>query len=102
MKYRDFAKRMHALASPEVKDAFYNGCVNELAGRVLRKVKKKTPVGPGVFEVIYNDDGSVKSTNVEKEKVRPGLKKLLKAERFAGDGTPRLRKGAGALTKLRY
>ena len=31
MRYREFAKRMHTLASPEVKDAFYNGCVNELA-----------------------------------------------------------------------
>lgn len=51
MKYREFAKRMHALASPEVKDAFYNGCVNELAGRVLSKVKKKTPVGEGVYAV---------------------------------------------------
>lgn len=51
MKYRAFAKRMHALASPEVKDAFYNGCVNELAGRVLGKVKKKTPVGEGVYAV---------------------------------------------------
>ncbi len=51
MKYRDFAKRMRALASPEVKDAFYNGCVNELAGRVLSKVKKKTPVGEGVYAV---------------------------------------------------
>lgn len=51
MKYRDFAKRMRALASPEVKAAFYNGCVNELAGRVLSKVKKKTPVGEGVYAV---------------------------------------------------
>ena len=51
MRYREFAKRMHTLASPEVKDAFYNGCVNELAGQVLSKVKKKTPVGEGVYAV---------------------------------------------------
>lgn len=108
MKYRDFAKRMHALASPEVKDAFYNGCVNELAGRVLRKVKKKTPVGPGVFEVIYNDDGSVKKYKRGKRKGKARLKKVAKGGtlRRGWNATPSERRGgtyeAKVLNNVKY
>lgn len=55
MNLKEFAEKMNAKA--EERDAFYNGCVNEVAGRILAKVKKKTPVGDGVFEAVRQPDG---------------------------------------------
>ena len=49
MNFKEFAARMRFMVEPAERDTFYNGCVNELAGRVLSKVVKKTPVSAGVF-----------------------------------------------------
>lgn len=60
MNFKEFADRIRMIAEPAVRDTFYNGCVNELTGRVLSKVVKKTPVSAGVFTVDPNTKKRVK------------------------------------------
>jgi hypothetical protein len=46
---RELQRQFEAMASPDVQQAFYEGCAKECAARFLRKVIKKTPTADNVY-----------------------------------------------------
>lgn len=53
MNLKDFAGKLQTLAGDKVeKDVFFKRCTDALAGDVLRRARKYTPVGEGVFEPV--------------------------------------------------
>lgn len=72
MNLEEWAKRLEDMAGHE-KEEFLTGCVNELAARLLTKVRKRTPVGPGEFEVVGTWDNS--KGRIQGEKYGRGKRK---------------------------
>jgi hypothetical protein len=82
---KDFHK--YLLESTEATDEFFIACTKELAARFLRKAIKRTPVGTGAFDAVY-----------EEKTAKGGKKKrTLKLERLTNGGT--LRRGWTAKTE---
>lgn len=81
MTMKEFADKLRALADGPKKEVFMQSCTDELAGRMLAKVRKKTPVGPGEFEPIK--DGSGKYVRYKKGPKKGQIK--LKRLRAGGN-----------------
>lgn len=56
MNLKEFADRLEKLAYGSSRDEFFLGCVDDLSNRLLAKVVKRTPVGPGVFRVATDKE----------------------------------------------
>lgn len=57
MKLSDFHERLTRLAEGPEAERFFHTCADKLAGEVLRRARKYTPVGLGTFEVMNKSEG---------------------------------------------
>jgi hypothetical protein len=102
MNMKDFAERLRMLADEKAKDEFMRSCTNELAGRLLTKVRKKTPVGKGEFEPIQTNDGYARY----KKGPRKGQIKLKKLRsggnlRRSWEATPARTEGMTSIAEVK-
>jgi hypothetical protein len=65
---KELQKQFEALASPEVQNAFYEGCAKECAARFLGKVIRKTPVGKNQY--TEEETGEVYKSGKKKGKAK--------------------------------
>ena len=56
MNLKEFADKLDTLAHGSTRDEFFLSCTDELSARLLSKVRKRTPVGPGEFRVATDKE----------------------------------------------
>lgn len=56
MNLKEFADKLDRLAHGSTRDEFFLSCTDELSARLLSKVQKRTPVGPGEFRVTTDKE----------------------------------------------
>lgn len=72
----NFKEQLKKAASPEQSQIFLEDCVREIAARFLSEVIKRTPTGPGTFEVIRDKKGNAKKHKWGKDKGKLRLRRL--------------------------
>lgn len=56
MNLEEFHERLIKLSESPETEAFFHRCADGLAGEVLRRARKYTPVGQGTFEVMNEEE----------------------------------------------
>ncbi|SDA45654.1 Bacteriophage HK97-gp10, putative tail-component [Dialister histaminiformans] len=75
---REFSAKLHTLSDQANSEMLMLRCANELAARMLRKVRKKTPVGAGEFEPVRTAEryarykSGKRKGQIKLKKLRPG------------------------------
>lgn len=61
MSLREFAQRLGEAADSPETEAFFLQAADGLAGEVLRRARKYTPVGQGAFEVMNDEENAAEN-----------------------------------------
>lgn len=61
MNLAEFHERLTRLAEGPETEAFFRRCADRLAGEVLRRARKYTPVGQGAFEVMKDEEDAAEN-----------------------------------------
>lgn len=61
MNLEEFHERLIKLSESPETEAFFHRCADGLAGEVLRRARKYTPVGQGTFEVMNEEEDAAEN-----------------------------------------